>query len=202
MEFKGWGEALAENGWFVGHTTKGWGPGVATNAQGKPRLMTGKAFNAKKLTPPASGILNADYAANFGDFLDAAPAGKPWAFWYGAVEPHRPLPAGLRTLEVVHRFVWVSHRGPRAGGSSELPVEEGRVVGGEHVGDRGDEGDERPEHHQRVEAPHQHLAARQQEGDRQPHAQGRIDQRPEATQFDRSGSVSREKTRGRARTCA
>ena len=33
-EFKGWGEALAENGWFVGHTTKGWGPGVAKDAAG------------------------------------------------------------------------------------------------------------------------------------------------------------------------
>jgi arylsulfatase A-like enzyme len=89
MEFKSWGEALAENGWFVGHTAKGWGPGVATNAQGQPRLMTGKAFNAKKLTPPASGINANDYAANFADFLNAAPAGKPWAFWYGALEPHR-----------------------------------------------------------------------------------------------------------------
>jgi hypothetical protein len=89
MEFKGWGEALAENGWFVGHTTKGWGPGVATNAAGKPRQMTGQAFNAKKLKPPTSGISNADYAANFDDFLNAAPQGKPWAFWYGAIEPHR-----------------------------------------------------------------------------------------------------------------
>ena len=45
-KFKGWGEALAEKGWFVGHTQKGWGPGVATNAAGKPRQMTGRAFNA------------------------------------------------------------------------------------------------------------------------------------------------------------
>ncbi len=32
-EFKGWGEALAEHSWFVGHTMKGWGPGVQ-RAQG------------------------------------------------------------------------------------------------------------------------------------------------------------------------
>lgn len=88
-EFKGWGEALAENGWNVGHTLKGWGPGVANDAQGKPRQMTGKAYNARKAAPPTSEISNNDYAANFGDFLDAAPAGKPWAFWYGAIEPHR-----------------------------------------------------------------------------------------------------------------
>ena len=93
-EFKGWGEALAENGWFVGHTTKGWAPGVANDANGKPRAMTGKAFNARKAPPPASGIGNADYAANFDDFLAAAPQGKPWVFWYGAIEPHRAYEFG------------------------------------------------------------------------------------------------------------
>ena len=88
-EFKGWGEALAEKGWNVGHTTKGWGPGVALDAQGKPREMTGKAWNKKKLQPPTKEISNCDYAANFTDFLDAAPADKPWCFWFGAIEPHR-----------------------------------------------------------------------------------------------------------------
>ncbi len=88
-EFKGWGEALADHGWFVGHTVKGWGPGVANDAAGRPRQMTGRAFNARRSPPPASGIGPADYAGNFDDFLAAAPAGKPWAFWYGAIEPHR-----------------------------------------------------------------------------------------------------------------
>jgi hypothetical protein len=88
-EFKGWGEALAENGWTVGHTTKGWGPGVAKDAAGKPRAMTGQAFNARKAQPSTSGIGNSDYAGNFDDFLAAASPDKPWAFWYGAIEPHR-----------------------------------------------------------------------------------------------------------------
>ena len=88
-KFKGWGEALAEHGWFVGYTMKGWGPGVAKDADGKPRAMTGIAFNRKKADPPATGISTNDYAANFADFLDAAPGDKPWCFWYGAVEPHR-----------------------------------------------------------------------------------------------------------------
>ncbi|HRE81698.1 MAG TPA: sulfatase [Opitutaceae bacterium] len=88
-EFKGWGEALAEHGWHVGHTTKGWGPGVAKDAAGNPRAMTGKAFNAKKATPPTSEIGATDYAANFDDFLEASPQGKPWAFWCGLIEPHR-----------------------------------------------------------------------------------------------------------------
>ena len=79
-EFKGWGEALAEHGWFVGHTLKGWGPGVAKDAAGNPRQLTGRAFNARRAAPPTSEISNNDYAANFADFLDAAPAGKPWCF--------------------------------------------------------------------------------------------------------------------------
>jgi arylsulfatase A-like enzyme len=88
-EFKGWAEVLAEHGWFVGHTQKGWGPGVATNAAGQPRQMTGRAFNARKAKPPTSGISHNDYAANFEDFLAAAPPNQPWCFWYGAIEPHR-----------------------------------------------------------------------------------------------------------------
>jgi N-sulfoglucosamine sulfohydrolase len=88
-EFKGWAEALAEHGWNVGYTMKGWGPGVAKDASGKPRQMTGKAWNERKAAPPTPDISNNDYAANFAAFLDAAPAARPWCFWYGAVEPHR-----------------------------------------------------------------------------------------------------------------
>ncbi|HWH68220.1 MAG TPA: sulfatase-like hydrolase/transferase, partial [Candidatus Sulfotelmatobacter sp.] len=93
-EFKGWGEALAEHGWFVGHTQKGWAPGVATNAAGHPRQMTGRPFNQRKAQPPTTGISNNDYAANFETFLDAAPTNAPWCFWYGAVEPHRDYEFG------------------------------------------------------------------------------------------------------------
>ena len=93
-EFKGWCEVLAEHDWFVGHTTKGWGPGSAVDAAGKPRQLTGRGFNARKLTPATDGIHSADYAANFTDFLDAAPSGKPWCFWYGCVEPHRSYEYG------------------------------------------------------------------------------------------------------------
>ena len=93
-EFKTFFEALAEQGWFVGHTTKGWAPGIATNTAGQPRQMTGKAFNARTAKPPASGIGPSDYAANFADFLDAAPKDKPWCFWYGAIEPHRDYEYG------------------------------------------------------------------------------------------------------------
>ncbi len=88
-KFKGWIEALGERGYFAGMTGKGWAPGVANDAQGKARQMTGRPFSARKAAAPTSGISENDYAANFADFLDAAPNEQPWVFWYGASEPHR-----------------------------------------------------------------------------------------------------------------
>lgn len=88
-KLKSWPEVLLEKGWHMGITGKGWGPGVANDAQGKPRQITGKPYNARKSPGPTSGIGNNDYAANFVDFLDAAPAEQPWCFWYGCQEPHR-----------------------------------------------------------------------------------------------------------------
>jgi N-sulfoglucosamine sulfohydrolase len=93
-KFKTYAEALSEHGYFVGKTTKGWGPGVANDESGKPRLMAGRGFDARKAEPPTSGIGNSDYAANFADFLKAAPTGKPWCFWYGSIEPHRAYEYG------------------------------------------------------------------------------------------------------------
>ncbi len=108
-EFKGWGEALSERGWNVGFTQKGWGPGSAKDNAGKPRQLTGKAYNARQAAPPTNAISGNDYAGNFNDFLNAAPAGKPWAFWYGAVEPHRGyefgsgIAKGKKKLEDIDR---------------------------------------------------------------------------------------------------
>ena len=93
-EFKTYAEALAEHGYFVGMTCKGWSPGVANDASGKPRAMAGRPFNKRTALPPTSEISRNDYATNFADFLDAAPAGQPWCFWYGSVEPHRAYEYG------------------------------------------------------------------------------------------------------------
>jgi N-sulfoglucosamine sulfohydrolase len=93
-KFKTWVEALGENGYFTGMTAKGWGPGVANDSSGRPRQMAGKPFNQRKGTSPAAGIGNNDYAANFEDFLNSAPKGQPWSFWYGALEPHRAYEYG------------------------------------------------------------------------------------------------------------
>ncbi len=93
-EFKTWIEVLGENGYYVGVTGKGWGPGVATNYDGKPRQMTGKPFNKRTTTPPTSGISKNDYSGNFEDFLNAVPKNQPWCFWYGSTEPHRDFEYG------------------------------------------------------------------------------------------------------------
>ncbi|MDI1248800.1 MAG: sulfatase [Lacunisphaera sp.] len=89
QKFKSWPEVLMEKGWHMGMTGKGWGPGIANDASGKPRLITGKSFNQRKTATPAQAMSNTDYAGNFQDFLDAAPKDAPWCFWYGAHEPHR-----------------------------------------------------------------------------------------------------------------
>jgi len=88
-EFKSWGEALIEHGWFVGNTGKVWAPGVAKTKDGKPRTMVGTRFNQREAQPPTRCIKNNDYAGNFEAFLDAAPTNTPWCFWYGGSEPHR-----------------------------------------------------------------------------------------------------------------
>ncbi|RMD60920.1 heparan N-sulfatase, partial [Candidatus Parcubacteria bacterium] len=51
-KFKTYAEALAEHGWYVGKTGKGWAPGVARDAQGKRRQMAGRPFDSQKTTPP------------------------------------------------------------------------------------------------------------------------------------------------------
>ena len=93
-KFKTFMEALGEQGYHVGHTLKSWAPGTALTADGKRREMTGKAYNRRTLQPPTTGIARNDYAANFADFLDDRPAGKPFCFWYGSIEPHRPYEYG------------------------------------------------------------------------------------------------------------
>ena len=88
-EFKTWMEALGEQGWHTGYTGKGWGPGTANDAAGKPRQLTGPAWQDRKLKSPTREISSTDYAANFKDFLDANRNDQPWAFWFGCYEPHR-----------------------------------------------------------------------------------------------------------------
>ncbi|SHF08152.1 Arylsulfatase A [Mariniphaga anaerophila] len=88
-KFKTYAEALAENGYWVGSTAKGWAPGDPGEINGKKRELTGPKFDEFKTEPPAKYISNNDYAKNFEAFLEARPKGQPFCFWYGSTEPHR-----------------------------------------------------------------------------------------------------------------
>jgi N-sulfoglucosamine sulfohydrolase len=85
---------LEENGYFMGFTGKGWGPGV-WNAQdvnannSKNDNPAGHAYNTRTREVPYSGINKIDYPANFRDFLEAWDSKNPFCFWLGAKEPHR-----------------------------------------------------------------------------------------------------------------
>lgn len=94
-EFKSYVEALGENGYFVGKTGKGWGPGVAKDEAGKNRDLAGRGFDKQKTKPPAQFINGTDYAGNFEAFLEARPEDQPFCFWYGGTEPHRAYEYGV-----------------------------------------------------------------------------------------------------------
>ncbi|WP_194775011.1 sulfatase family protein [Pararhodonellum marinum] len=105
-KFKTFMEALSEQGYFTGHTRKGWSPGNPGQINGQPRLLTGKAYNSKTLEPPTTQISSTDYAENFRDFLNERTSGQPFCFWYGSIEPHRAyefgssLRFGRKTAEI------------------------------------------------------------------------------------------------------
>ncbi len=63
-------DILAEAGYHVGYTRKGWGPGRHA-AGGRKENAAGKRYK--------------DFAA----FLAARPKGRPFCFWFGSYEPHR-----------------------------------------------------------------------------------------------------------------
>jgi arylsulfatase A-like enzyme len=85
-------------GYHVGFTGKGWGPGDF-QAGGFERNPAGPAYSDIKAQPPHRGMGNVDYAANFKAFLAKRKEGRPFCFWYGAVEPHLPYEAGIGVRE-------------------------------------------------------------------------------------------------------
>ena len=80
-------DLLARAGYRVGLKGKGWGPGDFK-------------FHGRDTNPAGPAVK--DFAA----FLDRVPAGTPFCFWFGSVDPHRPydrgsgLKAGLRLEDV------------------------------------------------------------------------------------------------------
>lgn len=92
-KFKAVTEVLAENGYAVANTGKGWAPGIVENADGSKRNLMVNTFSQIKTTPPTSKISDVDYAANFTAFLDQK-GEEPFFFWYGGLEPHRAYEYG------------------------------------------------------------------------------------------------------------
>lgn len=70
-------DLLEKAGYAVGAARKGWGPG-SVSAGGRTRNPAGPSFS------------------NFAQFLSQVPAGKPFCFWFGSQDPHRPYEKNAR----------------------------------------------------------------------------------------------------------
>lgn len=68
-------DLLEAAGYAIGLQGKGWGPG-SLEGTGRTRNPAGPPFKT------------------FEQFLKAAPAGKPFCYWYGSIDPHRPYDKG------------------------------------------------------------------------------------------------------------
>lgn len=77
--FRCYPDVLEEAGYVVGVTRKGWGPGTLKDT-GRTRNPAGPAFKS------------------FAQFYRTVPKDKPFCFWFGSVDPHRPydLDSGVR----------------------------------------------------------------------------------------------------------
>lgn len=68
-------DLLEQAGYYVGYTRKGWGPG-RFEPGGRTRNPAGPQFR------------------DFETFLRGRPAGRPFVFWFGSQDPHRPYEEG------------------------------------------------------------------------------------------------------------
>ena len=91
-------EVLAQAGYAVGYTGKGWSPGRLA-VGGRDSNPAGKELQHRRLKPPFKMMRNTDYGANLDDFLGEVKKDQPFCFWLGTSEPHRgyELGAGKRT---------------------------------------------------------------------------------------------------------
>jgi N-sulfoglucosamine sulfohydrolase len=69
-------DLLERAGYVVGMSSKGWGPGDI-QAGGRTRNPAGPSFQS------------------FSSFLETVPAGRPFVFWLGSNDPHRPYEPGF-----------------------------------------------------------------------------------------------------------
>lgn len=93
-KFKAYPGLLAEAGYHVGFTGKGWGPGDWKRG-GWTQNPAGPEYNAHQAAEvPWNGMNRNDYAGNFEAFLAERPGDAPFCFWYGGHEPHRKYERG------------------------------------------------------------------------------------------------------------
>jgi N-sulfoglucosamine sulfohydrolase len=94
-------DLLEKAGYAVGSTRKGWGPGD---------------FRAGGFTHNPAGQSYSDFAT----FLKAVPEDKPFCFWFGSNDPHRPYEpgvgasSGLKTDHVVVPPFWPDNETSRS----------------------------------------------------------------------------------------
>lgn len=74
-KFRCYPDILESSGYTVGLLRKGWGPGSLENT-GRRRNPAGPNFR------------------NFAEFFKTVPAGRPFCFWFGTSDPHRPYEPG------------------------------------------------------------------------------------------------------------
>jgi N-sulfoglucosamine sulfohydrolase len=70
-KFQVYPDLLEQSGYAVGYTRKGWGPGTIAGT-GRTRNPAGPHFR------------------NLEQFLKSVPPGRPFCFWFGSFDPHRP----------------------------------------------------------------------------------------------------------------
>lgn len=87
-KFETFPDRLAEAGYFVGYTGKGWGPGNYKQL-GRTANPAGPSFGADK----NAGELG-KYAGAFATFLEQRPKDQPFCFWFGSSDPHRSYVKG------------------------------------------------------------------------------------------------------------
>jgi arylsulfatase A-like enzyme len=98
-KFKSFVEILSRNGYHTGFTGRGWWQGIALDSAGNDRMLTGKAYNERKIVPPTTGISDIDYNENFISFLDSRTDNTPFCFWFGSLESDRKFEFGSGVIK-------------------------------------------------------------------------------------------------------
>ena len=80
---------LAKDGYRIGSTGKGWGPGSHAT-KGIPSNSLGTRHNGETIDNAPEHVRSIDYAANFEKFLKSRKSDQPFFFWAGIIEPHEP----------------------------------------------------------------------------------------------------------------